>query len=131
MAESCYDCGGRTAPRLYRHTTRIAGVDVVDTGRPVPTCLDCGAVSMSLATLASFERRAAELVFRTGSTITGETMRFARKALGLMQSQLADLLGCATETVSRWECNRLEVPPDVRWAMVGVLLTVENQGRLS
>jgi len=41
-----------------------------------------------------------------GVFVTGDDIRRVRESLGLTQGQLADLLGVALNTVSRWEIGR-------------------------
>lgn len=52
--------------------------------------------------------------------MTKEDLSKARYELGLTQSQLAEELGVALNTVSRWERGELAVPRLVHWALLGL-----------
>lgn len=43
--------------------------------------------------------------------LSGKEVRFLRNALDLTQSELAQLLGCDSQTVARWEKEQTEMPP--------------------
>jgi transcriptional regulator with XRE-family HTH domain len=74
---------------------------------------------VTLREMAKMERGNACAMIRV--VMTGGRLRYARKALGLTQVRLGELLGYAGETVSRWENDQAEVPPVVRLAMIGLL----------
>lgn len=52
--------------------------------------------------------------------MTGKEFRRRRKALGLKQQQLADELGVAGETISRWETGKWKLEPWVNLALKGL-----------
>jgi DNA-binding transcriptional regulator YiaG len=94
---------------------------VTDATGQVLTCSKCGDVELSLKDLAGYQRRAAAIVIRDAKRIDGAVVRYARKALGLRQVDLAELLECAAETVSRWETDDLEMPRASQLALVAIL----------
>lgn len=72
------------------------------------------------------ELRAAIAVLSQAPSLEGDELRFARKAMGLRQPDLAALLDVATETVSRWETG---ADPIRRQTQIAVLLLVEHTAR--
>ena len=90
-------------------------------------CTKCGAKYLSGPSLGRFELEAAARVAALGAR-DGASMRFIRKALGLKASELAELLGVAAETVSRWENDSLPIEP--RWfALLAALADDRLAGR--
>ena len=65
-------------------------------------------------------------VLRDLPSIRGEALRYARKAAGLRQVDLARLLDIAPETISRYETSNDAVPRAVQVAMHGLLLLRES-----
>ncbi len=56
-------------------------------------------------------------------------LRRRRKALGLKQSELADVLGVAENTVLRWEIGRLPLPSLLSLAIEAIEARVAAGGR--
>lgn len=125
--KQCPECGTEKALvlRMYQHVTSVGGVRVVDTTTQRWQCSACGEVDLTLNAMAAYERRAAALVLRDGRHTGGAVIRFARKALGLTQAELALLLGCQPETLSRWENDKGEMPRAEQLAVVALLDGVE------
>jgi len=69
----------------------------------VPVCEQCGAYVLTQEQLEESERRAALAVLSDVTAPSGKVLRFARKAVGLRQADLARALDTNPETVSRWE----------------------------
>jgi hypothetical protein len=88
---------------------------------PAWVCKDCDTTEIPAEAVQWCERRAAAVVLREGGEPTGAVLRYARKALDLRQTDLAALLGCASETVSRWEHDKEPASRAVRGALVGFL----------
>jgi len=65
----------------------------------IPTCRECGE---QLFTVAIDDRIVAALRARVG-LLTPQQMHKGRSQLGMTQQELADQLGVAKETISRWE----------------------------
>jgi transcriptional regulator with XRE-family HTH domain len=106
-SKKCYACGAkRMSKKPYAHMERFATVAVVDETESVYTCAQCGEIELTTAQLTEYERRAAREVLRDGRYVTGSVVRTARKAMGLKQRELALLLGCSPELISRWENNQ-------------------------
>jgi transcriptional regulator with XRE-family HTH domain len=68
----------------------------------------------------------------TGSLrlVSGAELKFARKALGLRQTELAEYLGVEPETISRWENNRDPFKRRDQLAVLALLEHVAGGGEL-
>lgn len=120
--KKCFECEStHVQERSIKHVEQVGSVRVVDGTGFAEVCEDCGAYSLTTDQLAGYERRAAALVLREVQSPTGEMVKYARKALGLRQRELAILLGAAPETLSRWENDKLAVPQAEKLALLGLL----------
>lgn len=61
---------------------------------------------------------------------TGEVFKFIRKAVGMKASELAELLGVAAETISRWETGEREVDRGA-FALLADIARERLEGRAS
>src|SRR5690242_8025638 len=84
------------------HTLTVGRYRVVGDYEAVAIDED-GTLGMPSNELGRLELEAAIAVLSEAESIRGDELRFARKAMGLRQPDLAGLLDVATETVSRWE----------------------------
>lgn len=103
--KSCPECGGSLTVRSDALEIDVAGHRVKDPSLPVPVCDECGAYVLTQEELEESERRAALVVLSDIAAPSGKVLRFARKALGLRQVDLARALDTNPETVSRWEAD--------------------------
>ncbi len=76
--------------------------------------------------MGRLELQAAIAVLSQAEAIIGSELKFARKAMGLRQTELAAMLDVTAETISRWE-NDAE--PIRRQTQLAVLLLVEHTAR--
>lgn len=127
-ANRCPECGGALEMRGYRHVERVGEVNVTDGTAMVLQCHECGEPVLTLANLAAYERRAVALVLRDGKHVNGTVIRYARRALGLRQTELAALLQCTPETLSRWENGALPMKRAEQLALVALVEGVERDG---
>jgi len=110
----------------YAHVTKVGGFTVTDETGQALTCPACGTVTLSSKQLAGYERRAAfEILTAAEKPVSGEVLKFARKALGLRQKDLAPLLGSDEYQVSRWE-NAISIDRQLRLAMAALLNIAER-----
>jgi DNA-binding transcriptional regulator YiaG len=85
-----------------------------------------GSWGISDAEWGRLEIAAACAVLSHAESINGDELKFARKAMGLRQPDLAALLDVAPETVSRWENDK---DPIRRQTQLAVLLFLEHTAR--
>ena len=122
----CPECGSPLVSKKYRHIESVGGIKVSDETALVPQCEKCGNVDLTLEQLAGYERRAAALVLQSVSPAKGSTVRYARKALGFTQLELAKLLDHCMEEISRWENNKVDIPRSEQLAIIALLDRVER-----
>lgn len=67
------------------------------------------------------------MTIERGVFVTGEDIRREREDLGLTQGELAELLGVALNTVSRWEIGQRNPHPLVQKAIQTVLAEVRSK----
>lgn len=111
----------------YEHLTRVGRFTVIDTGHATET-LSNGSPGITSEELSRLERRAAITVLSQVEEIDGSELKFARKAMGLKQAELAQNLGVTTETVCRWETAKEEFKRQTRLAVLRLLEEVERNG---
>lgn len=68
-----------------------------------------------------YELRAAWTVLTDLPEIPGTVMKYARKAMGLRQEDLADLLGLDRATVSRLETGMMNITRQTQLALLGLV----------
>ena len=119
----CAQCKGPMRSQPYEHVSDVAGIVVRDGSGMAPTCAECGAVQLPLDRVQRYEQRAAATALRHVETAPGPMVRYARRALGMTQVELASALDCAGETVSRWETGALPIPRVNQLALIALLDT--------
>jgi DNA-binding transcriptional regulator YiaG len=112
------------------HKTKVGRYVVVDSGVLSTDHMVDGTPILSAEMVSELERRATITVLRDVELVSGEELRFARKVLGLRQSELAEQLGVAVETVSRWEPGADAFKRPIQLAVCDLLATVQQTGRL-
>ncbi|MDX2054030.1 MAG: helix-turn-helix domain-containing protein [Polyangiaceae bacterium] len=121
-ARKCPECGGLLSQRSLKRTIIVGASKVRDNGRfRVPMCAACGYYELTQKQLSDSELSAALVVFCEASKVDGGALKYARKALGLTQSELGRELGVESETVSRWETGKMPITRMVQVAMAGLL----------
>ncbi|OQX70283.1 MAG: hypothetical protein B6A08_00175 [Sorangiineae bacterium NIC37A_2] len=101
---TCHECGGETFERrTVEIPVQVGPYRVVDRSVVLPVCKACGDAVIPAETHEQVELRAALVALTDAPTMTGPTLRFARKALGLTQTELAGKLATTGESISRWE----------------------------
>jgi DNA-binding transcriptional regulator YiaG len=107
------------------HTLTVGRYRVIGEYEAVPID-DSGTLGMPSTELGRLELQAAIVVLSETQSINGDELRFARKAMGLRQPDLAALLDVATETVSRWETGAETIR---RQTQLAILLYLEHTAR--
>lgn len=125
-ARICPSCGKPMELLGYKHVQHVGDVKVIDGTSFAWQCRACDEVDLSLDDLAGYEQRATALVLRDGHRVNGAVIKSARKALGLKQTEVAALLGCEPETVSRWETGARKMPRAEQLALVALIEGVER-----
>ncbi len=87
---------------VVRVPAAAGGLEILVSGVSAAKCAACGVSYLSGPDLERADLVAAAEAMRRGVR-EGPALRFARKALGLRATELADLLDVSAETVSRWE----------------------------
>ena len=117
----CQECGGRQFRRqLVTVQTKVGACLVADSNAPAYVCLKCGGFELDYEVLGQVELRAALIALVEGAHFDGPMLRFARKALGLKQRELAEKLGRRPETLCRDEKAK-SLDLELRHAMAGLV----------
>jgi putative zinc finger/helix-turn-helix YgiT family protein len=122
---TCPICNSPMTLKSYTRETRVGRRVVRDGSMKAQQCERCGAVDLSEEQVAGYERRAARTVLLESDQVGGAEIRFARKALGLRQTDLAAALGCNPQQISRYE-NDDKVDMWLRLAIAALLDRVER-----
>lgn len=125
LKKDCVHCGGEATRQQYTHTEEFAGVRVSDPRSQAYVCARCGQPELSLDALAGLQRRAAMVALQDLSAVKGGVLKYARKAAGLRQVDLAKLLGTRGETISRAETSEGTIDRTLQVAMLGILQQME------
>jgi len=112
--------------RRHKHVEKVGKAIVTDETGFAWQCASCDEVEVTSAQLMGYERRAAAIVLRDGRHTTGSLVRYARKSLGLKQTELAVLLECTAEHISRLENGHATATQTEVLALVALLEGVEN-----
>lgn len=123
----CPTCGeGALAREKYQLVTQLGGVTIRDTTGIALKCDRCDEEIVTARQTQRHERRAAALVLSDGRAVSGPVLRYARKALGLTQVQLASLTEVRKETISRYESGDKEASRSYQLALVALLDGVDS-----
>lgn len=117
----CPECGGKDLePRPYTHVQKVGAFTITDKSGVVPHCPACGTPAMNLDDLSVYERAAARTALLEGK-YDGDVVRFARKAIGLTQTQLGDVVGYSAEMISKYENGKETVQKAYALALCSLL----------
>lgn len=123
---NCPICDSPMVLKAYSRETRVGRRLVTDRSGMASQCEKCGTIDLDEQQVAGYELRAARVVLLEASQVGGPEIRFARKALGLRQADLAAALGCNPQQLSRYE-NDDTVEMWLRLAIVALLDRVERR----
>ena len=121
-------CPTCDSPRIHAGTTdvrqalrsRKAPASAVVKGVPAVLCADCGESVVYGKDLRRAELLAARELIGRGIR-SGELLSWCRRSVGLLATELGELLAVSAETISRWENDRREAEPAV-WNTVADLV---------
>lgn len=106
--KKCVECGGANLRNgVSLETFEVAGVSF-EIDHSTLACAACGESYVSHEAGVKSDLLVALHLARMGIR-SGESFRFMRKSLGLSGKALAELLGVAAETLSRWEKGAMPV----------------------
>jgi DNA-binding XRE family transcriptional regulator len=126
--KKCPHCGQMAMTvKKHEHEEQVGPFKVADGTATALVCGSCGAASLSMAEAVAYERRAARVTLTERPDANGAVLKYARKALGLRQQDLALLLGAASETLSRYENDHDKTPRAIQLAVAGLLDGVETK----
>ena len=117
--EACPNCRNSDLQSAEHTQTFRFGDSVITVKTPAMACSSCGERLIVAADVRRAEHAAARKLTEMGIQ-GGAVFRFLRKTAGLTGLQLADLLGVAKDTISRWE-NDTRPIPRAAMAVVGML----------
>jgi DNA-binding transcriptional regulator YiaG len=106
------------------YTQTVGRYEVTGEYEAVP--LDDGSVGMTSKDWERLELEAAIKIFSQPELVNGDELRFARKAMSLLQPALAEMLDVSVGTLSRWETG---AEPIQRQTQLAVLLFLEHMLR--
>jgi DNA-binding transcriptional regulator YiaG len=115
----------------YTHTTKVGCWTVKDGGAMPARTMKDGTPVLSAEQLGAYEVRAAITVLSEVELVGGDELRFARKAMGLKQTDLAQHIGVTAETVSRWETGAEAFKRPIQLAVLCMLKEYQQSGRLT
>jgi YgiT-type zinc finger domain-containing protein len=119
---TCFACKSKNIQRqTVELVTRVGAYSVTDRTVTVPVCQACGEYVIPGPTHELVELRAALVALADAPAVSGDMLRFARKALGLTQAELAERIGSTFESVSRWEREERPMEPWVPLTMLALL----------
>lgn len=115
----------------FRHSTKVGRWTVQDEKTvPVRTMKD-GTPLLSEEQLGVLELRAVITVFASVELVGGAELKFARRTMGLKQTDLAGHLGVTAETVSRWETETDPFKRPIQLALLKLLEEFQRTGSLA
>lgn len=130
-SEKCRECDATLILRGYTNVERVGKVTVTDGSIVRPTCPNGHVPGFTLHEAVTFERRAVLTVLYDGRHVDGAVMKYARKALGVKQADLAAYLDIAPETVSRWENDREPTQRATQLAVAALIDHALQQGLIA
>lgn len=101
---TCYDCGELMEGRVADYKYVESGLStVVLKNILVFRCSHCGGVMPQIGAAAQLHTWIAMHLLTKKTRLTGEEIRFLRKAVGYSATHLAKMVGTSKSIVSRWE----------------------------
>jgi putative zinc finger/helix-turn-helix YgiT family protein len=125
--DQCTHCQSSSLARTQVAETIEAAGHIFSATVDALKCENCGEVYLDGASLERAELTAAKMICDAGE-VSGVSLRFMRKALGLQAQELAELLAVSVETMSKWERGHRGVDTHA-WLVVAALVSDRIEDR--
>lgn len=120
----CDQCANEMVRSKYQYRTLVPGAyEVLHPPEELLVCRTCGNVQVELATMVYFGQYAARKVLLDIPNVSGMTLRFARKVLGVPSAITAERLGIHPDELQRLEQAPAGRVPKAIGLAVAALLT--------
>lgn len=123
--KKCPLCDGALSTKTVTHTLCFGDVTTKDETMQARTCA-LGHYVLTEEQEAIALLRAARVALHESKSVSGATFRDARKAIGLTQTQVAELLDTTAETLSRYENEHAPIPRTVQLALAELAAAIER-----
>lgn len=127
MLSKCPNCGARSLRSVSQSEDFKVGSVIYRTRISVRQCVVCRETYVPGPALMAAEHAVARAVARSGR-VSGESFAFMRTAFGWKATEVAELLGVSSITISRWENGRREMEP-LAWALLAELVLADAKNR--
>lgn len=121
MKNECTLCGGQMKPAKISETVDFDGLSVTVDGIEADKCVKCGGAVYPLEIARKISTTIAAALAENG-VILPEALKFMRKTMRLKATELAEMLGVAPRTVTRWETGEKEID-------IPALITIQSMVR--
>jgi DNA-binding XRE family transcriptional regulator len=120
---ACRECGGPMALQEIDHHERVGSAIVHDCSERHLVCVRCGNYDLTDDELGGYERRAALAYFRSrvGYAPEAEAVKFARKAIELTRSRLAECLNVSVTRVEEIEAGKVSCSRGEELSLIDML----------
>jgi putative zinc finger/helix-turn-helix YgiT family protein len=112
LERRCYDCGKTMVGTRENYSYQEVGLKSVVLLNIVVYHCKCGAIVPEIPYAGILHGSIAMSVLEKKALLSGEEIRFIRKAAGFSATELARVLGMEKETVSRWENSKQDIGKD-------------------
>lgn len=112
LERRCYDCGKTMSGKRENYSYQEVGLKSVVLLNIVVYHCKCGAIVPEIPYAGILHNCIAMSVLEKKALLSGEEIRFIRKAAGFSATELAHVLGMEKGTVSRWENEKQDIGKD-------------------
>jgi putative zinc finger/helix-turn-helix YgiT family protein len=112
LERRCYDCGKTMVGKRENYSYQEVGLKSVVLLNVVVYHCKCGAIVPEIPYAGILHNCIAMSVLEKKALLSGEEIRFIRKAAGFSATELAHVLGMEKGTVSRWENEKQDIGKD-------------------
>lgn len=128
MSEHKCHAHGSHLERISKEIVTVVGpYKVRDKSGQLMACPNCDYFVMTADEALGYELRAARTALHDLPEISGDVLRFARRAMDLQQDELAEILGMNRSTISRMETGEYTIARPTQLAMLALVkLAIEG-----